>query len=108
MATRSLREELEIAYEARDEAAKHRKKLEDMKSLPLGGKKTKMGEGYLFNADGTKENAKAAEGAYDAVANIAESAAEDAEENERRAVARWRKTPPPPLLIDAPPSRKRK
>lgn len=85
----TTRQELEVAYEAQDRAREHRKRLKDMASLPLGGKSTKMGEGYLFNKDGTAQNEKAAEQAYDAVANIHESMAEDAEEGGKRAVKRW-------------------
>lgn len=100
-----LRKALTASYEAEEAAEKHRAKLKEMASLPLGGKSTKMGEGYLFNKDGTAQNQKAAEKAYDAVANIHESAAEDAEEGARRAVKRYHATP---LLIDAPSSKKRK
>lgn len=100
-----LRKTLTAAYEADAEAAKHRAKLKEMASLPLGGKATKMGEGYIVNKDNTVQNETAAEQAYDAVANLHESAAEDAEENSKQAIKRRRAAP---LLIDAPASKKQK
>lgn len=86
MATR--REEIEAAWKAQEEAeklaAEKRAAVKRRNQLPLGGKSTVIApdKSYPLNLD------PALDKAYDAVQNMDESMAEDAEENARRAKAR--------------------
>lgn len=76
----TLREELESLWEAQQAnekmAREKRQAVQKRNELPLGGKATVMKEVYPGNT-------KAAEQAYDAVQNLDESMAEDAEERAR-------------------------
>jgi hypothetical protein len=77
------------AQEGYARVAAKEKALKDRKSLPLGGKSTKIGEGYIFNKDGSAENADAAAAAYDSNTNNMEAALEDEKENAKLNEARY-------------------
>lgn len=64
------------------------KALKERKQLPLGGKASKIGEGYILNKDNTQQNDKAAAAAYDSNTNAMEQRLEDEIENTKLNEAR--------------------